>query len=625
MMSGELRLAGAAVVMLTAVLGLSGCKKPTTAAGGRAGPSTGTVQGWTDEERGRWYNAGQGSRLMPMAWFEALEQPQAPGAAATAPGAAAGGFRECAYRATFGLRPPWGKSTLPVGFAENAIDDSGLKKTSLHWTGAAPGAETVKWVGLTCAACHTAQLTYQGKPLTVDGAPSLFDFQSFIEALDAALVQTRAAAGPGADAGRWDRFAKAVLGAADTPETRIRLRGELDKLIAWEAAAHRLNGPDPADPRTNSRYGYGRVDAVGHIYNRVLLFGGAAQPRPNPADAPVSYPHLWNINLQTRLQWNGIAQTAKFERGKTPTDFGALGRNTGEVLGVFGEAVITKRTGPLDFSGFPSSVDIDNLNRMEVQLTRLEPPKWPATFGTPSAGDVKAGSGLFGKQCASCHTPQKTYETMKTFADMGPDQTDEWMACNAWAFTGASGAFKGVPANYADGALTAANAPVRALLTTGVKGVLVNKKLDVIKVAAENFFGVTPLPKGGPQAALVPGQTAKDRRLQLCQRNAADPLLAYKARPLEGIWATAPYLHNGSVPTLYDLLLAVEQRPQTFMTGTRAYDPKKAGYETAAAAAGNSFTFDTSLSGNSNKGHVYGVGGLTEAQRLQLLEYLKTL
>ena len=61
------------------------------------------------------------------------------------------------------------------------------------------------------------------------------------------------------------------------------------------------------------------------------------------------------------------------------------------------------------------------------------------------------------------------------------------------------------------------------------------------------------------------------------------------------------------------------------MTGTRAYDPKKAGYETAAAAAGNSFTFDTSLSGNSNKGHVYGVGGLTEAQRLQLLECLKTL
>jgi len=281
--------------------------------------------------------------------------------------------------------------------------------------------------------------------------------------------------------------------------------------------------------------------------------------------------------------------------------------------------------GALDLSGFPSTVDIDNLNRIEVQLSRLEPPKWPAAFGKPSEGDVKAGAELFGKQCASCHTPHQTYETMKTFEQMGPDQTDEWMACNAWAYTGASGGFTGVPANYRDGAPTPANAPVRSLLTTAVKGVLINKKLEVVKVAAENFFGVTPLPKGGPQAALVPGETAKDRRLALCQRNAADPLMAYKARPLEGIWATAPYLHNGSVPTLYDLLLPVEQRPATFLVGTRVYDPKKAGYETAASAAGNSFTFDTSLSGNSNKGHVYGVGGLTEAQRLQLLEYLKTL
>src|SRR5690625_3270750 len=63
-------------------------------------------------------------------------------------------------------------------------------------------------------------------------------------------------------------------------------------------------------------------------------------------------------------------------------------------------------------------------------------------------------------------------------------------------------------------------------------------------------------------------------------------LLSYKARPLNGIWATAPYLHNGSVPTLYDLLLPAkrpddpedgEYRPDEFMVGSREFDPIKVG------------------------------------------------
>ncbi len=62
-------------------------------------------------------------------------------------------------------------------------------------------------------------------------------------------------------------------------------------------------------------------------------------------------------------------------------------------------------------------------------------------------------------------------------------------------------------------------------------------------------------------------------------------LLSYKARSLNGIWATAPYLHNGSVPTLYDLLLPVnareaapKARPVTFKVGAREFDPVKVGF-----------------------------------------------
>lgn len=105
---------------------------------------------------------------------------------------------------------------------------------------------------------------------------------------------------------------------------------------------------------------------------------------------------------------------------------------------------------------------------------------------------------------------------------------------------------------------------------------------------------------------------------------AGDPA-AFKARPLDGIWATAPYLHNGSVASLQQLLLPPSQRLHRFPVGTRRYDPVTVGYSVDPAAPGNGFTFDTTKVANSNAGHDYGVGTLTDAQREELLAYLKTL
>jgi hypothetical protein len=79
------------------------------------------------------------------------------------------------------------------------------------------------------------------------------------------------------------------------------------------------------------------------------------------------------------------------------------------------------------------------------------------------------------------------------------------------------------------------------------------------------------------------------------------------------------------VPTLYDLLLPAKERPQSFSLGTREYDPVKVGYVSSPSASGNGFTFDTTLRGNSNIGHDYRVGELTEEQRRALVEYMKTL
>jgi hypothetical protein len=106
--------------------------------------------------------------------------------------------------------------------------------------------------------------------------------------------------------------------------------------------------------------------------------------------------------------------------------------------------------------------------------------------------------------------------------------------------------------------------------------------------------------------------------------SAAD-LLRYKARPLNGVWASAPYLHNGSVPNLAQLLLPAAERVKQFHVGSREFDPQHVGFDSQEAPG--TFLFDVSLPGNSNAGHegpMYGTD-LADAEREDLVEYLKKL
>ena len=99
----------------------------------------------------------------------------------------------------------------------------------------------------------------------------------------------------------------------------------------------------------------------------------------------------------------------------------------------------------------------------------------------------------------------------------------------------------------------------------------------------------------------------------------------YANQPLDGIWLRAPYLHNGSVPTLRDLLEVPANRPAVFYRGYDLLDPERVGFvSTAAAANGRTFfQFDTSIAGNGNGGHLYGTS-LPDADKRALVEYLKT-
>jgi mono/diheme cytochrome c family protein len=99
----------------------------------------------------------------------------------------------------------------------------------------------------------------------------------------------------------------------------------------------------------------------------------------------------------------------------------------------------------------------------------------------------------------------------------------------------------------------------------------------------------------------------------------------YAAMPLDGVWLRAPYLHNGSVPTLRDLMKPPEERPTLFWRGYDVYDYDDVGFvSTGTEAEREGFRFDTSLRGNSRLGHAYGTG-LKPNEKAELLEYLKTL
>ena len=105
----------------------------------------------------------------------------------------------------------------------------------------------------------------------------------------------------------------------------------------------------------------------------------------------------------------------------------------------------------------------------------------------------------------------------------------------------------------------------------------------------------------------------------------------YKAAPREGVWATPPFMHNGSVPNLYEMLVPAAQRTKKFYLG-RDFDPVKVGVDTSGKSG--TYQVDTALVGSSNSGHSFengprgnGIIGplLTDPERWAIIEYLKSI
>jgi hypothetical protein len=587
-------------------------------------------QGWSWQERSRWYTGTQGSRLLPLAFLRALEQPGSTGL-----------FLDDAHIESLRYVPNATGTGLPLGFAVDDGDDSGLVRTALRWR---EGQDTpVQWVGLSCSACHTGEIHAGGRRLIIDGGQTVADFQTFVDRLTAALVETRN------EAAKFERFARRVLAGSDTPVNRAMLTDALGKLVTWQLTEAAINS-------TELRYGNGRVDAFGRIFNKVVLLShlpaaatfDAARGRAvtgNEPNAPVSYPFLWNIHQHNKVQWNGIADNIKVP-SLFPSAFnaGAVGRNVGEVIGVFADVVV-EPTGTLQ--GFRSSAQVRSIEGLEQLLHRLRSPQWPEGFGGPGwtldPARVSRGAELFRAHCATCHKPldadpakarrDLTWPIVALMQPLVEAGTDPAMACNAFFYEASSGALNGLSGVPLVGSALKPDDKVASMLTVMVMRVMRGQPGAVLSAGLGSYFGVPPdvrvVRPESELETLAPRRTARERMLATCLATSHD-LLAYKARPLNGIWATAPYLHNGSVPTLYDLLLPPADRPTSFWLGTREYDPKKVGYVTDPGPE-QRFEFRTRdaqgrpIPGNSNAGHDYNNAGLTPDDRQALVEYMKTL
>jgi len=552
----------AAVVGLAALTGA--VVRKDHADTGKPEPVVSLDQGWSAERRDQFYYTPQGSQLLPYAFLVALEQP-----------AGTGRFLDPAYIAQTGFLPADGPSPLnpdrlPIGFAKDTR----------------PAGAFGPAVGLTCAACHTNEIRAGATRIRIDGGTSQGDFQLLMTRLSQALDATLA------DPAKLQRFAERLK--ADPKAVRPALE-------ATAAEIRRIN----AAGWTPNPYGRGRLDAFGHILNAV-----AAEALGQPAnfrtpDAPVSYPFLWSTPTQRYVQWNGVAGNP-------------IGRNLGEVLGVFGHPSIGNGTP----SSFASTALIQNLKALEDWAGELKPPPWPQALGKVSASRAKRGAALFAQHCASCHggpdyplTP--AVETMNgrqwlavKMVDLATVGTDPKMLTNFAGRTAQTGALAPM---FGGASVVPAGQVLLAVVGNIVENDLRN--LAISGDTRKAYYGWRFAPNA--------------ERPQMGWSTS----LAYKAGPLAGVWATGPFLHNGSVPTVYDLLSPPAERPKTFLVGSTRYDAAKLGYVSDPAKIpekerASLFLFDTALPGNSNAGHAFpdpAVAKLSSSDRTAIIEYLKVL
>jgi RoxA-like, cytochrome c-like len=544
-------------------------------------------QGWTDDQRLHFHHTSQGTRLVPYDWFMALEQPCLSPFGCDL-------FTDKTYLARFGFLssktdPKLNPDGLPVGFArQEDFYDPDTKATYAV-------------VGLTCAACHTGELHYGKYAVQIDGAPAMIEVTQFQKALLLAVGFTQKIPF------RYSRFEKRVLGPNGSAEQKADLKLRFTKFI--ESAKFELDHAGPGKGIYDNQAGFDRTDALTRIGNQVFAVDMQNAANFAPANAPVRFPQIWDASWFTWVQYDSSISDP-------------LVRNVGEALGV---RAAVKLDGP-DAKDFENSVHLEGLKELEWLLSGsqpyqgLRPPIWPSVFPQLDQQKVARGTELYKSICQPCHLPP----VEELVADLKkPQPTYWWMNGQKKRFM----IVKDVKQSFVG---TDPHEAVDFVERTADSGNL--GKGRVTAAAGLDLVTNGIVSKYFEKMKMSPGQRIEWRG----GRDPNDPVVRaepiYKARPLTGIWAVSPYLHNGSVPNLYALLSPQSERPDKFWTGTKEFDPVKVGHDTSELKGG--YLYDVTKPGNSNRGHEFkdgprgnGVVGpaLSPDDRYAIIEYLKSL
>jgi len=665
-------------------------------------------QNWSTEDRHWFHHASQGTATFPVpyAWFVALEQPgihlfSQPGL-----------LKDSDYLERFGFVPspksvhadetslrrfgylgssdaasapapvpslpptPAESDGLPAGFARSPTpveNFDGLPVGFARLTGVpnpATGRHEPDRIGLTCAACHTGHISYKGVSVRFDGGPGMVDLGKLESATGLSILYTLYVPG------RFERFATRVLGPDASKADRSKLKKDLAARGDYVLSQKDVLEKTLADKgQQDTEEGFGRLDALNRIGNQVfytdLADGGLTGFERNlhARDAPVSFPPIWTVPWFLWAQYDASIQQP-------------LVRNAGEALGV--SALVNLSPDYPPEALFRSSVAIDNLDRIETMLRGPNPfsreqksfggllsPKWPSQIFPDDPAwkidpaRVSKGRAIYAEICAECHlgpVDDPAFDTQ--FPGKGFWSSHHWKDP-----TGPNPVL--VPVQKAGMGTDLAQASVLASRKVDVPSFLKIEPADNLKCpdshiarasSTEMLFSlalmslvdrvITTWMDDHPVPG-VPESRREEMRAKIWgpRWNCPNPVSEYRARPLNGVWATAPYLHNGSVPSLYWLLKPAAERPKQFCIGARDFDPEQVGYRVASTCNKGETQFSTArpetlfstsgpdgsaIHGNSVLGHSLegtpgpdkpGVIGrlLTEEERYDLIEYLKTL
>jgi hypothetical protein len=639
-------------------------------------PDAGFLNGWRKGHDARelartWYQTPQGSHLLDFDVFMSI--PSASGQTL---------FSSRANLESYGFlyTDAYADSGLPIGMLK---DTRGEGHTPL-----VKHAQdlTRDYVGLTCAACHTGDLRYNGERFFIHAGQSNLDYERFMSDLEIAVSKT-------AQDPKGTGFIERMASKSVDENTAIRrlatAKQRVDGLRSrGQVAAGRQSGP-------------GRLDAVGRILNEVFAHQYADANSNAPIQVPISVPAVWNAARLQCVQTNCLTSNS-------------LTRNVGEVLGVFGDSETYQ-----DASGrwrVRSTAKVKNLYALEEALDWIESPKWPSKW--PAPGNVAEGAKAFATHCQRCHAQpyldkfsaqwdatgenwnganapadrathfvaedylgQTRYVWKVTrvgFENVGTD--DQFIKVHAGRYTRNARAIEILDGKMRDGILATLRDKVGGLGsllagrvaelegrdTTFTGQAIVNAEFDKLKSA--QLTSTNPLRKADGSVMtliLLAGSTASavdsyfldaylDRQAAARERDkfafyrarpqpaTLSQMAVYRARPLNGIAFTAPYGHAGVWPTLESVLFP-ELRPETFWVGHGEFDPVSVGVDIKKGEAiceapshpATCFKVMTTEhkpgvddSGNSRSGHAgarhYGREP-TPAEKRAIIEYLKSI